>query len=244
MSTPGQPPVKRALIYSRCSTEESRQDTENQSLQLRRYCEAFGWAFDEVAEYDSGFKGTQPKLQAVLERIRRKDYDVLVVYSLDRFSRQHPSKVNRLLDTLVDQYGCRFISLQEGVDSANELVWHAIRPLFTYFANVFSRNLSEKIRLGIQTKKAKGMYRGGRPRKAVDVQRLRQIRLAHPDYGWRRLSHAFNEGLPSKDQVSLSFLRKVCKTLSFSQANGYHTDGPQNSGHGSAQLPGSLGRVS
>jgi len=217
--TNGHKSVRKVVAYSRCSSSESLQDTENQLQELRRYCTAFGWQFDEVSEYDSGFKGTQPKLQEVLEQIRRKEYDVLLVYSLDRFSRQAPSKVNRLLDTIVERDGCRFISRQEGIDSENELVWNAIRPLFSWFAFVYSRNLSEKIKLGIKTKKDKGIYKGGRPSKTIDVDRLKQLRLTHKDYGWRRLTEAYNEGLDTKRQVSVSLLRRVCQKLSF---NGQH----------------------
>jgi len=215
------PPI-RAICYSRCSTDESRQDVENQLGELRRYCVAMGWQFDEVAEYDSGYRGEQPKLREVLEQIRRKHYHVLVVYSLDRFSRQHPSKINALLDQLVYQQGCRFLSLQEHLDSENELVWNVIKPLFAWFAHVYSRNLSEKIRLGIKTKKDKGTYKGGRPSKTIDAERLKHLRLAHQDYGWRRLTEAYNEGLDSKHSVSVSLLRRVCQKLSF---NGQHENG-------------------
>jgi len=215
MTGNGQQAVRRVVIYSRCSTDEARQDTENQLRELRRYCQAYGWPFDEVAEYDSGFKGTQPKLQAVLERIRRKEYDALLVYSLDRFSRQHPSKVNALLDQVVYQFGCRFIAMQEGLDSQNEMVWHVIRPLFTYFANAFSRNLSEKIKLGIKTKREKGIYRGGRPRKSVDPDRLKALLLTRNGDGWRTLAQKYNNGLLPREQVSFSLLRRVVKQLQF-----------------------------
>lgn len=141
------------------------------------------------------------------------------MFSLDRFSRQHPSKVNTLLDQVVYQYGCRFLSLQEGLDSQNEMTWHVVRPLFSYFANVFSRNLSEKIRLGIKTKKAKGQYQGGRPRKTLLIDRLKQIRLTHPDYGWIRLTQAYNARFESRHHISASLLRKVYKTVSFEAGN-------------------------
>ena len=216
MTAGGQHIVRRAVIYSRCSTDEARQDTENQLRELRRYCEAYGWPFDEISEYHSAYKdGGQPKLQAVLERIRRKDYDVLLVFSLDRFSREHPSKVNTLLDQVVYQHGCRFLSLQEGLDSQNEMVWQVIKPLFAWFAHVYSRNLSEKIKAGIMTKREKGVYRGGRPPKTVDAERLKALRLAHGGYGWRRLTAAYNEGLPTRQQVSTTLLRRVCRKLSF-----------------------------
>ncbi len=210
-----QKPIKRAVAYSRCSTDEHRQDVENQLKELRRYCQAHDWAFDEVAEYGSGYKEAQPKLQAVLERVRKGHYQVFVTFSLDRFSRQHPSKVNALLDQIVYQYGCRFISIQESLDSQNELIWQVIKPLFSWFAHAYSRNLSEKIRLGIQTKREKGDYRGGRPPKTIDVERLKSLRLCSNDFGWRRLTWAYNQGLSEKGRVSVSLLRRVCQKLSF-----------------------------
>ena len=215
--------TKKAAIYARCSTDESRQDVEVQLAELRRYAQAFGWRHDEVWEYDSGFKGEQPKLQAVLKRIKRKEFNALLVYSLDRFSRRAPSKVNRLLDELVERDGCRFISRLEGIDSDNELTWNVVRPLFAYFANVFSRNLSVKIKLGIKTQRDKGTYRGGRPSKQLDVDRLRTIRLSHPAVGWRTLTKVYNDGLPDKQQVSFTLLRRVYQKLSF---NGQHATCP------------------
>src|ERR1700679_2061479 len=144
----------RAVIYARCSTDESKQDVEVQLIELRRYCQAYGWQYEEVSEYGSGFKADcQPKLDHVIEQIRLKRYSVLIVFSVDRFSRQSPSKINALLDTIVEQYKCRFIALQQGIDSENELTWHVVKPLFTYFANKFSKDLGEKVKRGIAQKK-------------------------------------------------------------------------------------------
>lgn len=200
---------QKVAIYARCSTDEKHQDVDVQLAELRRYCQAYGWHCDEYSEYDSGFKGEQPKLKALLEKIRRKEYSVLLVYSLDRFSRQHPSKVNAWLDQIVYQFGCRFISLQEGLDSKDEMKWHVVRPLFSYFANVFSRNLSEKIKAGIRTKREKGLYKGGRPRKTVDSKRLNALLLAKNGQGWRTIARRYNDGLPDKQKVSATLLRRL-----------------------------------
>ena len=124
-------PSEKVIIYSRCSTDEKRQDTDVQLKELRRYADAYGWKYDEVSEYGSGFKGEQPKLSEIIEKIKRKHYSIILVYSLDRFSREHPKKVNALLDQIVYDYKCRFISLAEGIDSQNEMIWHVIRPLFS-----------------------------------------------------------------------------------------------------------------
>lgn len=225
----GHEPVK-AIAYTRISTDLTRQDCDNQINELKHYCEAMQWVYDVVSEEDSAYKGTQPKLQAIVEQIRQKKYDVLLVYSLDRFSRQHPSKVNRLLDIITEQYHCRFLSLQEHLDSENEILWQCIRPVFSWFAHVYSRNLSEKIRLGIRTKKAKGLYKGGRPSKQIDVERLKTIWHQYPHLGWRLKNEKFNEGLDHKHRISTSLFRKVCRQLSFGNGHGVQANGvAQNS---------------
>ena len=199
----------RVAIYSRCSTDEKRQDTDVQLKELRRYAKAYGWQYDEVSEYGSGFKGEQPKLEEVIEKIRRKHYSILLVYSLDRFSRQHPKKTNALLDQIVYDHKCRFISLKESIDSENEMVWHVIRPLFSYFANVFSRQLSEKIRAGIQNKKDKGLYSGGRPKKEIDLVKIQA--LAAQGLSTRKIADAYNMGASPKKWISHTKVSRICK---------------------------------
>ena len=196
-------------IYSRCSTDEKRQDTEVQLGELRRYAQAYGWTYDEISEYGSAFKGDQPKLQEVIEKIRLRHYSIILVYSLDRFSREHPQKTNALLDRIVYEYKCRFISLKEGIDSQNEMIWHVIRPLFSYFANVFSRQLSEKIRAGIQNKKNKGIYTGGRPKKVYDLDRIKALRSK--GYGPKKIAKLYSEGLPKKSQISHTQVGRLIK---------------------------------
>lgn len=174
---------------------------------------AYGYKYDEVAEYGSGFKGEQPKLTGIIEKIRRGHYSILLVYSLDRFSRQPPQRVNALLDQIVYSFKCRFISLKEGIDSDNEMVWHVVRPLFSYFANVYSRQLSEKIKAGIKNKKDKKLYRGGRPTKEIDLERLRTILTQDNQLPLRALTIRYNADLPKKQQVSYQTIRKTLPLL-------------------------------
>ena len=190
----------KAIIYSRCSTDETRQDTDVQLKELRRYAEAFNWEWDEVSEYGSGYKGNQPKLSQIIEKVRRKEYAIFLVYSLDRFSRQAPRKTNALLDQIVYDYKCRFISLKESIDSDNSMVWNVMKPLFTYFANTFSQQLSEKIKAGIKNKQEKGTYKGGRPKKTYDLVKLRE--LSNLGCGIRKIAEFYNEGLPKKQHIS------------------------------------------
>ena len=215
--------VVKAVLYARCSTDEARQDVEVQLVELRRYAQAFGWSVDEVSEYDSGFKGTQPKLKTILEAVRRQQYQVFVCHSLDRFSRRSPHEVNAMIERMVHRDGCRFVSLVDRIDSADEISWHITRHVMQWMANRYSLMLSEKIRSGIAHKRGQGVYRGGRPKKMVDADRLRGLLLKRDGLGWRRLTTIYNQGLRSDQQVSFSLLRRIAKHLQF---NGHQpTDG-------------------
>lgn len=149
----------RAIIYARCSTDESKQDTEVQLKELRAYCEREGWTYDEISEYGSGSKGVPPKLQRLLTLVSQRTYQVFLVHSLDRFSRLTPRTTEQMLNHITDSK-CRFIALQQNLDSSNEMTWYAFKGLFSYFANLYSKNLSEKVKLGMARAKEKGKTLG------------------------------------------------------------------------------------
>ena len=131
---------------------------------------------------------------------------------MDRFSRQSPSKINALLDTIVERYHCRFIALQQGIDSDNELIWAVAKPLFVYFANKFSKDLGEKVRKGIERKKQLNKYKGGRPAKKADVKRI--IELRSKGLSLRTIAEELNKDRPKKQRISYSTVNRiVSKTL-------------------------------
>lgn len=156
----------KAIIYARCSTDESKQDVEVQLQQLRAYCNQQGWEYDEVFEYASGSKGIPPKLQQVMNLITNRTYQIIIVHSLDRFSRLAPRTTEQMLNHIVD-CKCRFIALNHNLDSDNEMTWYAFKGLFAYFSNIYSKNLSEKVKLGMQRAKELGKPIG-RPKGSTD----------------------------------------------------------------------------
>ena len=81
------PPLgQRVAVYARVSTFE--QDPENQLQELRRYCEARGWtAVEYVDRGVSGSKDKRPALDALLKDAKRRRFDVLVCWRLDRLGR-------------------------------------------------------------------------------------------------------------------------------------------------------------
>src|SRR5688572_19586799 len=75
-------------MYARVSTSVG-QSCENQLIELRRYCELRGWSvFKEyVDEGVSGAKDRRPALDQLVADAKRRRFDVLVCWSLDRLGR-------------------------------------------------------------------------------------------------------------------------------------------------------------
>src|ERR671931_2243231 len=105
----------RAAIYARVSTFD--QEPENQLGELRRYVTARGWtAVEHVDRGISGAKDRRPALDGLLRDARRRRFDVLVVWRLDRLGRNLRHLIV-LLEEL-QALGIAFVSLGEGIDTS------------------------------------------------------------------------------------------------------------------------------
>ena len=150
----------RAAVYCRVSTTE--QTTENQRLELQRYADARGWT---IAEYlDDGISGTKerrPALDRLMVDARRRRFDVLLVWRLDRLGRNLKHLINTL-DELAS-LGVAFTSLNEGIDTttpAGKLQLHLLAAI----AEFERSRIIERVHAGIRRARAQGK-RLGRPRK-------------------------------------------------------------------------------
>ena len=76
----------KAAVYDRVSTQD--QEPENQLAELRQYAGAHGWgAVEYVDRGISGAKDRRPALDQLLADARRRRFDVLVCWRLDRLGR-------------------------------------------------------------------------------------------------------------------------------------------------------------
>src|SRR5229473_8165553 len=101
----------RAAIYARVSTFD--QEPENQLQELRRYVEARGWTGHEYVDRGvSGAKDRRPALDALVSDAKRRKFDVLACWRLDRLGRNLRHLI-LLLDEL-QSLGVSFVSLAEG----------------------------------------------------------------------------------------------------------------------------------
>lgn len=202
----------RAAIYCRCSTTEEKQDVQSQVDACTKYCEAQGWAYQVFTEYESAYRlKRRPVFEVVLERLRLKEFNALLVYMLDRFSRQKPTQIVSDLHRITDTFGARFLSLREAIDSEQPM-WEIVMMVFAYMANSYSKMLGVRVREGIRVKKARNEYRGGRPEKPVDADRLKAL-VSNGIPPLRRLTETYNAGLPKSRWLSYQTLRKALAAL-------------------------------
>jgi DNA invertase Pin-like site-specific DNA recombinase len=154
------PKPVRAAVYARVSTAD--QTAENQLAELRRYVEARGWpAVEFVDQGISGAKDRRPALDDLVRDAKRRRFDVLVCWRLDRLGRNLKHLVT-LLDEL-QAWGVAFVSLAEGIDAttpAGRLQMHILGAI----AEFERSRIQERVMAGLARARAQGK-RLGRPRR-------------------------------------------------------------------------------
>src|SRR6187549_1467038 len=146
----------RAALYARVSTLD--QEPENQLAELRQYCEARGWRATEFVDRGvSGAKDRRPALDELVAAAKRRRFDVVVCWRLDRLGRNLRHLVV-LLDEL-NAMGVSFVSLNEGIDLATpsgRLQLHILASL-----SEFERSrIQERVRAGLARVRAQGRRLG------------------------------------------------------------------------------------
>ena len=104
----------KAALYLRVSTTE--QNVDNQLPALEAYADSRGWQIVETyRENESAWRaGHQRELARLLADIRcgKRKYDVLLIWALDRLSRQGIGPLLQLINSF-EVYGCHVVSVNE-----------------------------------------------------------------------------------------------------------------------------------
>jgi putative DNA-invertase from lambdoid prophage Rac len=164
----------RVAIYARVSTINHGQDVSLQTRELRQFVEARGWQIS--AEYlevgVSGAKDSRPELNRLMADAKRRTFDVVLVWKLDRFGRSLKHLVAALGE--FEALGIAFVSLRDSFD----LTTPSGRLMFNVVASFaeFERDLiRERVKAGIANRRAKG-YRVGRKPVSIDSVKLQALR--------------------------------------------------------------------
>lgn len=158
----------RAFLYARVSTADKEQDTENQLLDMRRCVDGREWKLrrEFVDQVSGRGKKTREQFDEMLEACDRHEADVVVIWALDRFSREGPLKTMLLLDRL-QRAGVRVKSLKEPWLDPDSPTYDLLVPIFAWIAKQESIRLGERVVAGMARARANGA-RFGRPRVSID----------------------------------------------------------------------------
>jgi DNA invertase Pin-like site-specific DNA recombinase len=160
----------KAAIYARVSTFE--QEPENQLQELRRYTAARGWTAHEYVDRGvSGAKDRRPALDQLLTDARRRRFDIVVCWRLDRLGRNLKHLIT-LLEEL-QALGVAFVSLAEGIDAttpAGKLQMHILGAI----AEFERERIRERVLAGLRRARTEGR-RLGRPPALVPTARLQNV---------------------------------------------------------------------
>src|SRR5229473_1808744 len=167
MKGPSIKPV-RCAIYTRVSTEHGL-DQEFNSLDAQHDAASAyiksqahaGWTLIRSRYDDGGYSGgstDRPDLQRLLDDIRARKIDVIVVYKVDRLTRSLADFAK--LVELFDAHGVSFVSVTQQFNTTTSMGRLTLNVLLS-FAQFEREVTSERIRDKIAASKRKGLWVGG-----------------------------------------------------------------------------------
>lgn len=169
-------------IYCRLSNDDLREgesvSIENQKLLLQQYVQDRGWNL--VDTYcDDGYSGTnfdRPGVQRLIADAKAKRINVILVKDLSRFGRNY-IEFGQYTDYLFPSIGCRFIALNNGIDTENRDGSTDVMCFLNLFNEFYSRDTSKKVKAVKKACAESGKFMGTHPafgykRDPMDKHRL------------------------------------------------------------------------
>jgi DNA invertase Pin-like site-specific DNA recombinase len=158
----------RCAIYTRVSTEHGLDQEFNSldaqyeaaSAYIKSQAHA-GWTLIRSRYDDGGYSGgstDRPDLQKLLDDIRARKIDVIVVYKVDRLTRSLADFAK--LVELFDSHGVSFVSVTQQFNTTTSMGRLTLNVLLS-FAQFEREVTSERIRDKIAASKRKGLWVGG-----------------------------------------------------------------------------------
>ena len=159
---------RRCAVYTRVSTDHGLEQDFNSLDAQREACMAYvrsqaheGWILAHGRYDDGGYSGAsldRPALQVLLDAVRQRRIDVIVVYKVDRLTRSL-ADFAKLIE-LFDAYGVSFISITQSFNTTTSMGRLTLNMLLS-FAQFEREVTGERIRDKIAASKKKGLWVGG-----------------------------------------------------------------------------------
>jgi DNA invertase Pin-like site-specific DNA recombinase len=156
---------------------DTRFERCKQTSLLREFATSQGWELvEEFVDRESGTKADRPEFLRMMNSASRHEFDVLLFWSLDRFSREGILPTLTTLKRLTD-YRVKYRSFEEAyIDPTNE--WGDLIAAFAAkLAELEDKRIKARIAAGLAKTKADGTVLG-RPRVIVDRTKVWKLKDA------------------------------------------------------------------
>ena len=162
----------KVAIYARVSLEEGDkkdrryQEPENQLEPLRTWAKQQGWTIiKEYIDRGSGADPNRPKFREMLQDAMMLQFQTILVWKLDRFSRENLSNVIGRIQKLKDRkVGIKSLTESWVNTGEDNPMSELVLAVMSWAASEERRKISERTKAGIARRRAIGTWRGGRPK--------------------------------------------------------------------------------
>jgi DNA invertase Pin-like site-specific DNA recombinase len=161
-------------LYARVSTRDKGQDTENQLSQLRAFAATQGWTVvHEYVDRVTGKHSDREQFQRLFKDASQRKFDLVLFWSLDRFSREGVLETLNHLQRL-SAYGVGYRSFTEQYLDSCGIFKDAVLSILATIAKQERIRLSERTIAGLEKARREGRI-GGRPAAVVDRDRIARM---------------------------------------------------------------------
>lgn len=158
----------RVAIYCRVST--SGQELDQQISACSRFCEYKGFDFEIFKDVGSGKNMKRQEFQDMLDKLRHREFEGVVVFRFDRLGR-NSREVVTLFEELENK-GIKIFSINENLDTSSP-IGRAMREIIMVLAQLERENIAEATRQRLDALRNLGKPLG-RPKGSKDLKQRKK----------------------------------------------------------------------
>ena len=185
--------MERVAIYYRVSTD--KQDLDSQRHVVERFMAEHPKKPKKIYVIkDEGWSGknnARPGFKELMKRAMNGEIDTIIVYRLDRFSRDASMAIRTLLE--LDQYGVAFISVTQPVlNLGHDMPFRrTLLAAFAEIAEIERDTIVARVRSGLEAAKKRGVKLGPPVKISQDV-RARATLLRQEGQSYKKIATALD----------------------------------------------------
>ncbi len=193
--------MKTAVIYARYSCDkQTEQSIEGQLRVCKEYAERNDIVIlnTYIDQAMSGTNDNRPDFQKMIKDSARKEWDYVLVYKLDRFSRnKFEATIHK--KTLRDN-GVKVLSAMENIPDTPEGI--ILESLLEGMNQYYSAELSQKVKRGMRETRLKGYFQGGNVLYEYKVEGRKIVKDEIHSEVVKRIFEEFSKGVCAREIIA------------------------------------------